>query len=116
MLLYGLYHSFSLANSPGHGFFTPYILTMPCRIRAHDSMPMWRGGNMNDVYFRKLDQFPVICEGFDTISKHIKGNFYMALVYITDGYSFGTGIFKMVSSHTSYTNDPLGQVITGLSL
>ena len=118
VLFHRFHHTLPFANGTGHRLFTPDVLAGLGRFDCHDSMPMRRSGDMNDVYIRVLNQITeiVVClECFiEFLLTQVHRFLQMVLVYITYRYQatlFIAGKVITASTDTAHTNNTLGELV-----
>src|SRR5690606_30762036 len=98
MLLHSLHYALALAYGMCHRLFAPYILAGICRIDRHNPMPVWRCGNMHNVYLREFQQFAVVAKGFYTFIQRWECLSYVSLIHITDRNYLCAFVFKMTTT------------------
>src|SRR3546814_5266003 len=76
-------------------------------------MPVRRSGDMNNIHFRKRDQFSVIGKGLDAFIQHAQCLFDVSFIHIADGHHPRTRIFKMSASHAPHTDHSFGKLVAG---
>src|SRR5690554_5460505 len=112
MLFHGLHYSLPLSYGMGHWLFAPNILACFSSIDGRDAMPMRWCGDMYDIYFRQLNELSVIVKSLHSFFKHILCDVYMSFINITYCNHSSTFIRNVISTHSSYSNNSLCQLIT----
>jgi hypothetical protein len=111
--LYRFYNPFTFADGTGHGFFAPDIFPGSSCLGGDQGVPVGRSSNVYNVYFRQLDYFPVIVEGFNPAFQHLLSLLQMATVYIANSHYTGASVGEMIPAHLSCTYHCFGQLIAG---
>ena len=112
ILLHRFHHPLTFANRTSHRFFTPNVFPCFRSLHRHDTMPMRRRRDMDNIDIRIQNQIAEIMISRNLLFHQVLTQFQMFLVYVAHRYQARASVIQMASSHPAGTDNTFRQLIT----